>query len=45
MSDADLYLHSSLRESILEHVFVGDVMRTLWQRGHRDAQVLRPGSP
>lgn len=39
---ADNFLHSSLREGPLEHLFVGDVMRTLWLRGVRDFEVLRP---
>ena len=24
------FVHSTLRERIVEHVFVGDVLRTLW---------------
>ena len=39
---ADHYLHSSLREGLLEHLFVGEVMRTLWLRGVRDFEALRP---
>ena len=39
---ADLYLHSSLREGLLEHLFVGQVMQVLWQRGSRDFEILRP---
>jgi hypothetical protein len=35
-------LHSTLRERIVEHVFVGDVLRTLWRRGITDVEVLRP---
>lgn len=41
MANADLYLHSSLREGVLEHLFVGEVMRCLWRRGARDFEVLR----
>jgi PD-(D/E)XK endonuclease len=41
-SNADLYLHSSLREGLLEHLFVGQIMRDLWLRGARDFEVLRP---
>jgi hypothetical protein len=33
--------HSTLRERIVEHVFVGDVLRTLWRRGITDVEVLR----
>jgi len=35
------YLHSSLREKIVEHIFVGDALRRLWQRGVTDVEVLR----
>lgn len=35
------YVHSVLREKIVEHVFVGDALRTLWQRGVTDVEVLR----
>jgi hypothetical protein len=35
------YLHSTLRERIVEHVFVGDALRTLWRRGVVDVEVLR----
>ena len=33
--------HSSLRERIVEHVFVGDVLRNLWAHGVYDVEVLR----
>jgi len=39
---SDHYIHSSLREGLLEHIFVGQVMRNLWLRGIRDFEVLRP---
>ncbi len=35
------HLHSSLREKIVEHVFVGDALRALWSRGVFDVEVLR----
>ncbi|WP_257540750.1 hypothetical protein [Sphingobium sp. CFD-1] len=35
------YIHSVLRERIVEHVFVGEVLRRLWQRGITDVEVLR----
>ena len=35
------FLHSTLRERIVEHVFVGDALRRLWQRGVTDVEVLR----
>ena len=33
--------HSVLRERIVEHIFVGEVLRALWQRGVIDVEVLR----
>src|SRR3954468_11585093 len=33
--------HSVLRERIVEHVFVGDALRRLWQCGITDVEVLR----
>lgn len=35
------YAHSVLRERIVEHVFVGEMLRRLWQRGITDVEVLR----
>ncbi len=35
------YLNSTLRERIVEHVFVGETLRTLWQLGVTDVEVLR----
>src|SRR5271156_2566901 len=35
------FLHSTLRERIVEHVFVGDALRRLWQHGVTDVEVLR----
>ncbi|MFP5277377.1 MAG: hypothetical protein ACLGPM_09685 [Acidobacteriota bacterium] len=35
------YIHSTLRERIVEHVFVGDALRRLWQRGVTYVEVLR----
>ncbi len=34
-------LHSTLRERIVEHVFVGEALRALWARGVVDVEVLR----
>lgn len=34
--------HSSLREGLIEHLFVGEIMRELWSRNRRDIEVLRP---
>src|SRR2546422_3216376 len=36
-----LYLDSSLREKLIEHVFVGDLLRLLWRSGALDVEVLR----
>jgi len=36
-----LSAHSSAREKVLEHLFVGELLRCLWQRGIRDMEVLR----
>ena len=35
-------LHSSKRENTLEHIFIGEVMRTLWVSGVYDLEVLKP---
>jgi hypothetical protein len=37
----DHALHSSLREKVLEHIFLGELLRCLWNRGARDIEVLR----
>lgn len=34
-------LRSTLRERIVEHVFVGEALRNLWRRGIADVEVLR----
>ena len=39
--DSPHYRHSVLRECIVEHVFVGEVLRHLWQRNVTDVEVLR----
>jgi len=41
MSEQD-FTHSTLREHIVEHVFLGDLLRVLWNRGDRNIEVLRP---
>jgi hypothetical protein len=38
---ANHYRHSSLRERIIEHIFVGDALRELWRDGVTDVEVLR----
>jgi hypothetical protein len=40
--EIDIHSHSStLRERIVEHVFIGDALRRLWQLGITDVEVLR----
>jgi hypothetical protein len=39
--DASHSIHSTLRERIVEHVFIGDALRRLWQLGVTDVEVLR----
>lgn len=39
--DNSHYVHSVLRERIVEHVFVGEALRRLWQRGVKEVEVLR----
>jgi hypothetical protein len=41
MSKED-FTHSTLREHIVEHVFLGELLRALWNRKQRDIEVLRP---
>ena len=36
-----LFLDSSLREKLIEHVFIGDLLRCLWKRRALDVEVLR----
>lgn len=33
--------HSSAREKVLEHLFMGELLRCLWRRGLRNMEVLR----
>lgn len=43
-TDRPMSVHSaesSLREKIIEHLFVGDLLRCLWRKGIRDIEVLR----
>ena len=35
------YLHSSARENVLEHLFIGELLKTLWCNGMHDVEVLR----
>lgn len=36
------YTHSSLRESIVEHVFAGQILKALWEQDRFDVEVLKP---
>jgi hypothetical protein len=36
-----LYAQSSAREKVLEHLFVGELLRWLWRKRIRDVEVLR----
>jgi hypothetical protein len=38
---ADHFVNSSLREKVIEHLFVGELLRSLWRSGVRDFEVLR----
>ncbi len=40
MSQQDVF-HSSRREKLIEHLFVGEVLRSLWRDGIYEADVLR----
>lgn len=40
-TDSDHSAHSGTREKVLEHLFVGDLLRCLWRDGRRDVEVLR----
>ncbi len=41
MTDTAHYLESALREKVIEHLFVGDLLRCLWRQGSRDIEILR----
>lgn len=34
-------LYSTLRENIIEHLFAGELLKRLWQRGVLDAEILK----
>ena len=36
------YEESSAREKLVEHVFLGELLRRLWRKNVRDLEVLRP---
>jgi hypothetical protein len=39
---ASHYAESSTREKLVEHVFLGELLRGLWRKNVRDLEVLRP---
>ncbi len=41
MTESAHFLDSGLREKVIEHLFVGDLLRCLWRKGVRDIEVLR----
>jgi hypothetical protein len=41
-ADASQYAHSSAREKLVEHVFLGELLRALWRKNVRDLEILRP---
>ncbi len=40
--DAAHFAESSARENLIEHVFLGELLRGLWRKNIRDLEVLRP---
>jgi len=42
LPDPAHYAESSAREKLVEHVFLGELLRGLWRRNVRDLEVLRP---
>src|SRR5665213_1357811 len=40
-ANADHFRNSSLREKVIEHLFGGELLRSLWCRGRYDFEVLR----
>jgi hypothetical protein len=36
------FAQSSARENLIEHVFLGELLRGLWRRNVRDLEILRP---
>lgn len=41
MADTAHFLNSSLREKVIEHLFVGELLRHLWCNGVREIELLR----
>ena len=41
MTNEAHFRHSSLREKVVEHLFIGEALRTLWREGLFDVEILR----
>src|SRR5258707_4414191 len=41
-ADPSHYAESSARENLIEHVFLGELLRGLWRKNVRELEVLRP---
>ncbi len=41
-TDTSHYAASSAREKLVEHVFLGELLRGLWRKNVRDLEILRP---
>ena len=41
LADPAHYAESSARENLIEHVFLGELLRGLWRKNVRDLEVLR----
>jgi len=41
MTDTTHSTASSVREKLIEHLFMGELLKQLWIAGHRDVEVLR----
>jgi hypothetical protein len=42
LADPSHYAESSARENLIEHVFLGELLRGLWRKNVRDLEGLRP---
>jgi hypothetical protein len=40
--DRSHFADSSARENLIEHVFLGELLRALWRKNVRDLEILRP---
>jgi hypothetical protein len=42
LADPSHYADSGARENLIEHVFLGELLRGPWRKNVRDLEVLRP---